>query len=940
MNGQPTGFWGKLEQDKRTGVVRAWHPLIDHCADVAACAEALLTRTLLGRRLARLGGLTELDSTQIARLCVLVALHDYGKFNLGFQRKWIRDLRKAATDVRVCARCGWAESGRGPLCLCAQASTLAPAGGICTRCARPGAQAGQACPTGDGGRIVDLVITGGHVSEGLALFHMVEATMQRFAAAMEAETLMSWCNNEDHLLPLLSASVAHHGRPISADDVKKIDGVAPFWQAEPGRDPIAGIASLLAAARTWFPAAFAPGGRPLPGLRPFIHGFNGFVSLADWLGSDTLFFPYSEPEAPPRMAFARARAALAIDRVGLDAAAARVGLGKEPVAFRQLGIRQPPRNVQATMEGLPTGEQGSLTILEAPTGEGKTEAAMWRYLRLFQAGDVDGLYFALPTRTAAQEIYNRINEMRKAAFGEKTSQPVIQAVPGYFRVDDTQGHQPSQEEAKARALPPFTVLWDDLEVPGRGWAAENSKRYLAGALVVGTIDQVLLAGLQAKHAHLRAAGLLRLLLVVDEVHASDVYMTAILKGVLQRHRDAGGHALLLSATLGGEARADYLGEKGSPTQEEAEKAPYPRVWHLNQPPQDPLSTQHKDVHWCTSPLADDPLAIAARAVAAAQAGARVLIVRNTVAQAIEVQKALENHGGMPFLLRVGNVPAPHHGRFAQADRKRLDNAIQALLGKKGSPDRGAIAVGTQTVEQSLDLDADLLITDLCPIDVLLQRLGRVHRHDERTPHRPAGFEQAQVEVLVSADKALVEHITHPKRDVRGPHGIGTVYRDLRVLEATRRLIVAHPHVVTPRDCRWLVEGGLHSEVKARLDAEDGRFASHGQQVAGAALGDGIAASLVIADWQAPFKETRVEGLDAKITTRLGLSDLEVVFPKSLPGPFGETFNEIKISGRLLPEGLTGDFKPSEIEVGDSTVRFTVAGVSFTYDSYGLARDPK
>lgn len=975
MDGQPIDFWGKLERHPTTQVILGWHPVIDHCADVAACAEALLTRTILGRRLAQLAQVERLQPIMVSRLCVLVALHDIGKFNAGFQRKWLPDPRRVCgacarqpwqdprtkewvclCDPQDCARCHrprWkdpradippCECGpevcracgrqrRGGLkgkCDCGHPAERTFAPGICDRCGQPGKKVGQPCPAGDGGRVVDFVVRAGHVDQALALFGQND-TMERFGAVIEAETLVSWCGDDEAFAQLLGASIAHHGRPRSRNDV---ENAARLWAVEAGRDPFAGIAALLAAARTWFPEAFQPGGPPLPATPAFVHGFNGFVSLADWLGSDTMFFPYSEPGDVPRMPWARVRAREALQRVGLDAEAARRGLGEIPVPFAGLGLKDPPRPLQLAIEDLPTGERGSLTIIEAPTGEGKTEAAVWRYLRLFQAGDVDGLYFALPTRTAAQEIFNRINEIRKHAFAPGADQPVIQAVPGYFRVDDTRGRRPSKEDAEARALAPFTVLWDDDGSPGRGWAAENSKRYLAGALVVGTIDQVLLSGLKAKHAHLRAAGLLRLLLVVDEVHASDVYMTAILKGVLHRHRGAGGHALLLSATLGGEARAAYLGEKKKPTLAEAQAVPYPRIWHSSQPPLDPPAGahNHKEVRWRTLPLADDPAAIAALAVQAAQRGARVLIVRNTVDQAIKLQKELENRGGTPYLLQVGGVPAPHHGRFAREDRKRLDEAIQKLLGKSGAQ-HGAIAVGTQTVEQSLDLDADLLFTDLCPMDVLLQRLGRVHRHAERT--RPQGFERAQVEVLVPADKALADYIKD-RREVRGPHGIGTVYRDLRILEATRRRVESEPAVVTPLDCRRLVEQALHSAVQAGLDAEDARFKTHGQQVMGEKFAQGMTAQQVISDWQAPFEETATARLEAHVTTRLGLADYEVSFKDPLPGPFGDTFQAIKIPGRLLPD-LEGEPTPSAIEITGGAVHFIVAKTPFTYDRFGLRK---
>ncbi len=129
--------------------------------------------------------------------------------------------------------------------------------------------------------------------------------------------------------------------------------------------------------------------------------------------------------------------------------------------------------------------------------------------------------------------------------------PVVLAVPGYLRVDDQEG----------QLLTQFDFLWPDADQRKnrhRTWAAENSKRYLAGSVVVGTINQVLLSTLVVGHAHLRATSLSRLYLVVDEVHASDTYMTTLLDRVLAFHLALGGHALLMSATLGTAAQARFF----------------------------------------------------------------------------------------------------------------------------------------------------------------------------------------------------------------------------------------------------------------------------------------------------------------------------------------------------------------------------------------------
>src|SRR5271168_637311 len=465
-------FWGKLSPSRDD-----WHPLIDHCSDVAACCEALLRTTLLRRRLAGIGGVADLSDTQVARLCVLAAYHDFGKFNSGFQNK--------AFD-------------RPPF-------------------------------------------TNGHVREALALFSGRFAASERLHSSLALNEITGWGPN-DCAIRLLVAAVAHHGKPADLADCER-KYHAPQWKPARGLDPFEGVARLAAYARSWYPTAFATDAGPLPAAAAFQHAFSGLVTLADWLGSDTVFFPFSEDGAADRMVFAREAARYAVLSVGIDTTATRISMGASKPAFSMVSAFE-PRAFQRSVLELSAERGGSLTILEAETGSGKTEAAFARFLSLFHGGEVDGLYFALPTRTAATQIHARVRDAVTRAFaGAAAVPPVILAVPGYLRFDDREG----------RRLPGFEVLWNDDPDERRrylGWAAENPKRYLAGAIAVGTVDQVLLSTLMVSHAHMRATSLMRQLLVVDEVHASDAYMIAILREVLANHLAAGGHALLMSATLG------------------------------------------------------------------------------------------------------------------------------------------------------------------------------------------------------------------------------------------------------------------------------------------------------------------------------------------------------------------------------------------------------
>ena len=256
------------------------------------------------------------------------------------------------------------------------------------------------------------------------------------------------------------------------------------------------------------------------------------------------------PSGMERILWSREQATALMSRRWFNPTRARNAATRLATDFATLFPKLPaPRPAQKALIEEPLPRAGQVTVLEAETGSGKTEAALLHFLRLFQAGEVDGLYFALLTRAAAVQIHRRIKEMVSRWLGA-ASPPVGLAVPGYLRVDEHDGQ---------RLPDTHNVLWPDEAVRDRAWTVENTKRYLSGAVMVGTIDQLLMGGLRVRHAPLRSGPMLRLLLCVDEVHASDAYMTALLRNVLDQHSTAGGHTLLMSATLGSLARLRLLG---------------------------------------------------------------------------------------------------------------------------------------------------------------------------------------------------------------------------------------------------------------------------------------------------------------------------------------------------------------------------------------------
>lgn len=717
---------------------------------------------------------------------------------------------------------------------------------------------------------------------------------------------------------LWDAVFAHHGRPWNAD----AKDATAHWKKQGEDDPIAGLAVMRAALDRWFADAFADG-PPLPDTAAFCHAFAGLLMLADWLGSDEQFFPFANGEGADRMALARRAAADALHITGLAVEPHRAALANRPADFATLFAGRPPRPAQRDAIQ-PTAR---CVVLEAETGSGKTEAALWRFRHLFAKGDVDGLYFALPTRVAATQIFARVRRFRDALFPADDRPAVVLAVPGQIGADDATGHP----------LPDFNFEWTDhpdAATRQARWAAEHPKRFLAAQIAVGTIDQALLAAVSVRHAHLRGTALLRHLLVVDEVHASDRYMETLLGNLLRGHLAAGGHALLLSATLGAGMRARLLGTD-CPTAAEAETLPYPALgWAEGRGlithaiGSDKLAPPNKRVQIQAAPLIDDPAAIAAEALCAAEAGARVLVIRNTVAAAIATAEALEAAAGAahPALFRVGEVATLHHGRFAPADRLALDAAVEAAL------DRGAAApvvvVGTQTLEQSLDLDADLLLTDLCPVDVLLQRIGRLHRHAHG---RPPSFVTATAMVLTPPSRDLL--VLLGRR--RGRHGLGLVYDDARSIEATWRLIETEPAWVIPRMNRRLVERATHpahlTAIEAELCERDAGWRPVFDKVYGNAAASIQQARLGLLDRAAPFSAFRI---DEKWATRLGAQDLLAALPPGTTGPFGSAIDRLLVP-HFLAEGAS-DADAAEVLAADADgLLIRLGPARLRYDRFGL-----
>ena len=884
-------FWAKSDRENPPQRI---HLLEHHMADVGACFEALLAQPTIRRRLAQAGKLNDFDPAIAARLAVLAALHDIGKVNIGFQTR-IWQESDFPTD---------------------------------TRHPRPA------------GHIADLIPV---------LSGEDDVTAKWFFDALGWwwDATESWDNRGgETVCALFVAALSHHGRPLNMQDSRSKNPA--IWRSFGALHPRRGVEHIGRLVRDWFPAAWAPGAPPLPSTPAFQHVFLGLCMLADWIGSDETHFPFCAEPRDNYMQTARHNAQRAVTEIGLNIESQRSAFHVLPALPNFDALfdipNATPNPIQQSAITVPLDER--LVIIESETGSGKTEAALWRFAHLYQAQRVDGLYFALPTRAAASQMHARITRFIDRLFPEEVDLEPVLAVPGYVRVGTATG----------KHLPNYKVWWDDhpdVLTEKRRWAAESAKRYLAAQIAVGTVDQAMLAALQVKHAHMRAACLSRNLLVVDEVHASDPYMRVILEALLRVHIKAGGYALLMSATLGSVARSHWLAATSStiantpPLLGAAIGTPYPAVTTRAGETTITVNGNGKEKTIRVEAISDmgDFTQVAQRALHAARAGAKVLVVRNTVQYAIDTQQTVEAmiaQDESDLLYACHDILTLHHGRFAREDRLVLDKAVEDQIGKD-RPSGGRIIVGTQTLEQSLDIDADLLITDLCPMDVLLQRIGRLHRHQRED--RPADYATPMCIVLIPKGDDLSPLLSKgPGRNGLGPHGY--VYEDLRVLEATRRLILHHPEWRIPEMNRELVERTTHPDaLKAITDELGDAWQIHATHMTGETLAKNLTAKNALIRYDKSFfgednREVVFGSDEERIRTRLGDEGIEVELDPPAPSPFGaEDITRLTIPHHLAPRltGAATEDEPVTPTLEEGGFTFRMGESRFRYDRLGLRR---
>lgn len=502
----------------------------------------------------------------------------------------------------------------------------------------------------------------------------------------------------------------------------------------------------------------------------------GLVSVADWVASNSTYFPCEVNDAgtdewkklDPVQYFEKAKgnARKALQKLGWlgwPIAKAKKEFGD---LFPTLKNWQPRPAQQAAQTVAESLSESGLVVIEAPMGEGKTEAAIYLADRWNVELNQRGIYFALPTMATSNQMFGRVCEYFSTRFPGTNAAVYL-----------LHGHATLMADFKkvladkAKALAIKNVYCDDRQSKCKGdvLAADwfiHRKRGLLVPFGVGTVDQVLMAALRTRHVFVRLFGLAHRTIIIDEVHAYDAYMSALLERLLEWLGALRSPVILLSATLPSDKRqalvnAYLRGQSGDRDfNQSLPQTAYPRItWTqggqiYSQPLPEDKSGQKDEkqskpnllVEWVDGSIAqqDEPFPLGEMLMSALAEGGCAAVICNTVDRAQKMYGALFTYFEQ---CAADGKEAPElglfHARFLFEDREEREKLALWCFGKKDKVvefaendqrkverPRRFVLVATQVIEQSLDLDFDLMVSDFAPLDLILQRSGRVWRHED------------------------------------------------------------------------------------------------------------------------------------------------------------------------------------------------------------------
>ncbi len=515
---------------------------------------------------------------------------------------------------------------------------------------------------------------------------------------------------------------------------------------------------------------------------------SGLVSTADWVGSMEKHFSYQDiPIEPAHYAKQAARQAhQALKRLGW------IGWQPptEPIGFQNLFPFVPNSMQEAVIDLAERLDRPSLAIIEVPTGAGKTEAALYLSDRWAHACQQRGLYVAMPTMATSNQMFGRVKRVLAQRYPDSLVNLHLIHSQARWSKDMKDLHLNIIDERERGTMAAMS------------WFLPR-KRSLLATFGVGTVDQTFLSVLQTRHFFVRLFGLSHKTIIFDEVHAYDTYMSTLFQRLLGWLRAIGASVIILSATLPAQSRRKLLQAYAGVADKDMPDVSYPAItWAMEGEvgivPLQASEGRTVALEW----IEREPASAVSRLKELLGQGGCAAVICNTVGRAQKLYRALQ----------MADVVADDrlilfHARFPPAWREKIEQKVLSCFGKDGKRPDKAIVVATQVIEQSLDLDFDVMISDLAPVDLLIQRAGRLHRHQRDS--RPVSLSTPR---LMIASPGVQEETFD--------FGPDTYIYERYILLRSYMALHKHSQMTLPRDTEPLIEAvyGKETPVDEHLSA--------------------------------------------------------------------------------------------------------------------------